>query len=1253
MKHWTKRAIALVLVTVMLVAMIPFGMISVSGLNYNKSEFSIANLADWNAIATYANENDASFEGKTIKLTANIDAKGATLPTLFNVFRGTFDGQGYTISNFNVNDVALIARATYGSAVIKNVNIDGTLSYSSNVVGVGMLVAVHNCVSSEDLTISNVSVGGSVTAASCHVGGLVGSLTLREGQSASITNVNVSANVTSTRRTTSFACVSTGGIIGVLEPLGRFDLTVRNANITGTLSTKCTTLGGVIGSVFSRDSTEDLYAGGTITISNVNTSATLSSSTWTTMVGTGGIVGSMGGFKRDYGEYASFDGELNVDNCVIGGSIENTCVYPEGYLRPSSCGGVLGSLSYAHTTVNVDHCLITASFPSNSLTATNGTGAGLVLGISSHQTMSALNVNNVVTTHSDAPVVGSALSLEMFSHSKVGMILNGTDIAQTVTPEYFVMTQLESGSWIESYWKYSKSVTDSSVLTVSSAVANEMVKKDTDGFIYRVGGQITALGVQDNVADNAKLTSSDKYAIRFIGISQLENVASASMTVIVRDAMSGIAYKRYIATCTLYDGLNAYDVNGARIGYYNAADFGAKKFLALTIGSIPGGEAYTFDFTPSYVTEDGLTVTAETVSITYDANGQYVKAMESFDVAPVVTDRSVRIISSNILNTDNVKYDLDGDGIRNEVTGEYLGGLSHEERMANMAEMLCFYHPDFIGLQEVFGHNVINGTATLNMQDTLLSLMGEQYAYVDFTSKVATSAHWTPIMYLKDQWKVLESDIQTDPCCSMHRWQWARFQSVEDPSYTIVVVNIHGPHGGAGHGDASKATFYAKLNTLLKSLEATYTTSAIAITGDYNASSTSDFLATMIEGTTIRNTYDLTSNHEKNRSDIDHIFLTKERATAVQLREVTNFVLQKSSDHATWFADILLKKGTSYTMGSTMDWNDGVIMGTKYQINSNTNEIKILGERYLSSTKTLYADWTASGLEFYANVSFTSDIIFTASSTAPCYFKAYVDGVLWKNGSSDYYTVSGATQIALNNVPSGTHTIRLVKATGYLLGQAEISAVELNGTISATPDQELYIEFLGDSISCGWGVVGDHDGGYKSQDGTLAYPYLVAQALNADYSILGLSGRGVVYGTDYNFDKNYLNASPARSTAAYGFERKADIVVINLGTNDRGNHADTAEFEAGYVRLLENVFAKNGSDCIVYCLWGAMNDAYNTQIQSAIATYRASHAGAQIHTLELTKSTVAGGAPSWGHPSISDHAGYTTVLTEALNKVIS
>lgn len=1221
MKRWTKRAVALLLVSVMLAAMIPAGIFTASALNYDKSEFSIANLSDWNAVAA-CTEN---FAGKTVKLTANFDAGGQTLPPLFTTFAGTFDGQGFTISNFQVSH-ALIAQQTTAGAVIKNLNVNGMLNGTENVAS-GMLVQSHDGTGS--LTVSNITVNGSVTAWGMQTGGLYGLVTLNDGASASFENIQVNASVNDTRDsesgTPSHGCVSAGGVVGTYEPKGKATLSLKNVNVTGNVTAKTKAVGGVLGSVFTADSDEDLYAGGEITIANVNVTGNLSSAVTNSGTGVGGILGSFGGFKRDFGDYCVFDGELNINNCVVAGSIGNTC----GLAQPISVGGILGTLAYGHAIVNVDHCLVKASF-TNSLTQTNGTGAGLILGAGMCQTMSSLNVNNTVTTIADYSLIGTILAKE--GKNVAWLVLNGKNLTSVATENTF------------SAWYYSNAITDASVLTVSADVANAMVKIK-NGYVLRIGGQITALAVQDTVG-NRTLTSADTYAIRFIGASHVSNIASASMEVVVRDTNTGVAFKRYEKACNLYDALNAYDVNGAKLIYYKATDFGAKKFLALTIGDIPAGVAYTFEFTPSYTTTAGLTVKAETVSIAYDASGKFLKEKEAFDVEALVLAPTVRVMSSNILNTDN------------SASAPNFSSLSHEQRMANMAEMFMFYQPDAIGLQEVFGGTTINSTATINMQQTLLSAMGSKYALVDFTNKVALTSHWTPIMYQKEKWTVIDKDIADDAgveyANAMHRWQWAVFQSKENSDWKFILLNLHGPNNNAGASYKDfQPTFFASVNQQIKLLESKYPGVAISVTGDFNQNGESTMLTTMTSGTGLKNTSSLTQNHEYNSVMIDHIFLSKDHATVEQWRQVNNMTLQASSDHLSVFADILLKKYVVKSPGSSMDWDEGVVMGSTYQINSTSNNIKVLGERCLPSSQTLYADWTASGLEFTADISEYSNVTFTANSTAPCYFKAYVDGALWKNGTSDYYTVNGKSEIVLAGISAGTHTVRLVKATGYLLGQAEISAVDVCGTIRATVDKDLYIEFLGDSISCGWGVVGANDGAYTSQDGTLAYPYLVAQNLNADYSILGLSGRGVVYGSDYNFDKNYLHASPARSTTEYGFERKADIVVINLGTNERGNHADTAEFEAGYVRLLENVFAKNGSDCIVYCLWGAMNDTYNTQIQSAIATYKASHPTANINTLVLATSTVASGAPSWGHPSVSDHAGYTTALTNALKSVIS
>ena len=324
-----------------------------------------------------------------------------------------------------------------------------------------------------------------------------------------------------------------------------------------------------------------------------------------------------------------------------------------------------------------------------------------------------------------------------------------------------------------------------------------------------------------------------------------------------------------------------------------------------------------------------------------------------------------------------------------------------------------------------------------------------------------------------------------------------------------------------------------------------------------------------------------------------------------------------------------------------------------YALTEDTAGIKVLGERRAKVDGCITMDWTASGIEFNVDLNTKSTISFVAKASANCYYKAYIDGELYKNGTSDYFTVGTAkTTIELTNVPYGKHTVRLVKATGYTLALSEVYSVTLDGTISETaPAQnDLYIEFLGDSITCGWGVVGDRDGNYTSQDGTLAYPYRLATALNADYSILGLSGKGVIYGTP-NFDQNYIHTSPLRSTSdIYDFARKADIVVINLGTNEQGNGASATEFQAGYLRLLEAVFEKNGEDCVVYCLYGAMNDAYFPQAQNAINEYLKSHPNAKIYTFKLDASTTAGGSPSWGHPGSGDNMKYYMKLKKLIDQ---
>ena len=324
---------------------------------------------------------------------------------------------------------------------------------------------------------------------------------------------------------------------------------------------------------------------------------------------------------------------------------------------------------------------------------------------------------------------------------------------------------------------------------------------------------------------------------------------------------------------------------------------------------------------------------------------------------------------------------------------------------------------------------------------------------------------------------------------------------------------------------------------------------------------------------------------------------------------------------------------------------------TTTALNSNTPGIKILGERMLSSDAQINCDWTCSGIEFVL-YSLGGDVSFEAGSDKPCFFRAYVNGTEWKDGMFSYHTVNGESTIILEDLPTGELTIRLVKVTGHTLSRAQLYSVTYCGTIKETApaDEELYIEFIGDSISCGWGVVGEHGGAYTDQDGTYAYPYQLAQKLGADYAITALSGQGVMYhGIGIpNMLEGYLMSSPLRdSNVMYGFERKADVVVVNMGTNDyskRGNDGINAEsFKSAYKQLLQSIRKNNGETCKIVCLYNTMNDTFADSIIAACYELGGNAAG--VYTFEMERAAS-------GHPTIEENEKYIKALEGFLDEVI-
>ena len=288
-----------------------------------------------------------------------------------------------------------------------------------------------------------------------------------------------------------------------------------------------------------------------------------------------------------------------------------------------------------------------------------------------------------------------------------------------------------------------------------------------------------------------------------------------------------------------------------------------------------------------------------------------------------------------------------------------------------------------------------------------------------------------------------------------------------------------------------------------------------------------------------------------------------------------------------------------------------------FKLTSSTPGIKVLGVRSLASQSGLHMDWSCSGAEF--GIDLKGDTVrLNFKVSASCYMRVWVDGEEYKYNGSEYFTVSAlSSSIVLNDLSVGTHTIRVMKVTGYTLARAELVGVMFAGSLLTdavdASDKDTYIEFVGDSITCAWGTIGEHGGAYTDQDGTLAYSYLLAEKLNADYSMTALSGQGLLYGTP-GVTNGYLYADPiGNSEVQYDFARKADIVVINIGTNDCYQNVGEDEFKTAYLSFLETVREKNGDSCKILCLYNAMNDTYSNAILAAVKEFGGEFNGVSVY----------------------------------------
>lgn len=218
---------------------------------------------------------------------------------------------------------------------------------------------------------------------------------------------------------------------------------------------------------------------------------------------------------------------------------------------------------------------------------------------------------------------------------------------------------------------------------------------------------------------------------------------------------------------------------------------------------------------------------------------------------------------------------------------------------------------------------------------------------------------------------------------------------------------------------------------------------------------------------------------------------------------------------------------------------------------------------------------------------------------------------------------SRTVEVALD--PSEESVVEVMHLSEANFGAVGMRSITVDSTdvasIKATDEHDLSIEFIGDSITCAYGVEAssnDAKASTSTENFMKSYAYLTAQALDANYSAVCYSGFGLISGFSGEGERNDAMAIPplyglvaAKYDQPWDFLAHAsDVVVINVGTNDFTYVGYDGyrmwEFEQAYESFLNDVRAQNPNAhivCTLGTMWGC--EALYPMVEQAVEAFKA------------------------------------------------
>lgn len=322
---------------------------------------------------------------------------------------------------------------------------------------------------------------------------------------------------------------------------------------------------------------------------------------------------------------------------------------------------------------------------------------------------------------------------------------------------------------------------------------------------------------------------------------------------------------------------------------------------------------------------------------------------------------------------------------------------------------------------------------------------------------------------------------------------------------------------------------------------------------------------------------------------------------------------------------------------------------------SNMEEYLKFHGRYYQSNYGYAMNYSASGVEilFYGTKLGVSMVI-----AGEGIFNVYLDNKFIERKK---ITTTIFNQDLVSDLEIGIHKLQLVKCNEYSQGRAYLKKVKTDGSIiKYQKENKLKIEVYGDSISCGFGILGNFE---DSWDATKTYAYKFAEEYDADINFITYSGWGA-YLSPYVSPKTDGAVTRLFAITDLNNNKKwdhskfmADVVIVNLGTNDGWgieNANELKNFNETYKNFILEIDKTYNSPLIV-CIIGVMTKTsnVNTSIENIVSSLNKENI-LLFRAYTMNNTTEAGYD---GHPNYIAHERVynelSTFLKEKMKKIMN